>query len=270
MRPSLREPGLHREQRPARLYGQACSHRGFREPISLAGVVAHRQTTHTHLTFCPESLSSDTTIAPALPALRDIDVALVGNGAIGTASALILSELALDGRVIACDPGRYTPENHETYSAGNARDVQSKTRKVDLAGDLLQRAGYTVETVFGTSAELIRRVDAGRLRAPRVVLAGLDSIEARRETQSLWPDHLIDAATGDTAAGLCHALPEGPCVRCFFPERHNGPSPLEELARETGLSWGRLHLPDATGDGRQDPCKSSRQLRRASLNRALR
>jgi hypothetical protein len=78
------------------------------------------------------------------------------------------------------------------------------------------------------------------LRAPRIVLAGLDSGEARRETQGLWPDHLIDAATGDTAAGLSHGLPGGPCARCFYPARHHGPSPLEELARESGLPVERL------------------------------
>jgi hypothetical protein len=131
-------------------------------------------------------------------------------------------------------------ENRGTYTLGGERDATTCPLKVDLAGDLLADAGHRVGKVADTAAELIRRVDAGELRCPEVVLTGVDSVAARREAQGLWPDHLIDAATGNTAVGLCHATPDGPCLRCFFPERHDGPSLLDRVAHETTLPTMRL------------------------------
>jgi hypothetical protein len=206
----------------------------------VAGVVPGRCTAHRHIVFCPVTLTADTRLAPELPGGLLIDVALVGAGAIGTATALILSELSLVGRVIVCDPERFGPENRGTYTLGGEHEAATRPRKVDLTGDLLAKAGYDVSKVEGMSSEVIRRVDAGELPWPEVVLTGVDSIEARREAQGLWSDHVIDAATGDTAVGLCHATPEGPCLRCFFPERHDGPSALDCLASATGLPVERL------------------------------
>lgn len=207
---------------------------------SCAGVVPERCTLHPHLAFCPVTLTADTSLAPALQAHMPVDIALVGVGAIGTATALILSELALSGRVVVCDAERFALESRGTYTLGGEREATVCPLKVDLAGGLLANAGYDVTKVAGTSAELIRRVDAGELRCPEVVFTGVDSVAARRETQGLWPDHLIDAATGNTAVGLCHATPDGPCLRCFFPERHDGPSLLDRVAHETTLPTGRL------------------------------
>lgn len=104
----------------------------------------------------------------------------------------------------------------------------------------LAAAGYEVSKVAAKSTELIARVDTGELKPPRTVITGLDTPGARRETQMLWPDHLVDAATGDTGVGLHHARPDGPCLRCFFPERHTRPDPLQVLAKETGLPVSRL------------------------------
>jgi hypothetical protein len=199
-----------------------------------------RATSHPHLRFCPVTLSDDPGGAPSLTVLTPLDLALVGNGAIGTAVALILCELALGGRIVACDPERFEPENRGTYSLGGEREAQERPRKVDLVGDALAAVGYEVVRVAERSTALIERVDGGELAPPRTVLTGLDSVEARRETQMLWPDDLVDAATGDTALGLHHALPTGPCLRCFFPQTARGPDPLQVLARETGLPVSRL------------------------------
>ena len=204
------------------------------------GVLLERRTNHPHLSFCPVTLTSDTALAPELPDFIDIDLALVGNGAIGTAEALILSEFRFGGRIIVCDPERYGPENRGTYSLGGEREAKVQPPKVDLVGDWLSLAGYDVDKVRGPSTKMTERIEDGKLAAPRVVLTGLDSVEARRETQGLWPDHLIDAQTGDTAAGFAHAVPVGPCLRCFFPERHDGPSPLLLLSEQSGLSVERL------------------------------
>jgi hypothetical protein len=205
-----------------------------------AGVLPERRTDHAHLTFCPVTLTDDTTLAPELPDALGIDLSLVGNGAIGTAEALIFKEFRFGGRIIVCDPERYGPENRGTYSLGGEREGNECPPKVDLVGDTLKAVGYAVAKVEGKSTELTERIEDGMLAAPRIVLTGLDSVQARRETQGLWPDHLIDAQTGNTAVGLAYATPEGPCLRCFFPEQHDGPSPLLLLSQRTGLPIERL------------------------------
>jgi len=204
-----------------------------------------RRTFHRHIRFCPVTLSDDTSAAPPLPAGLLLDVALIGNGAIGTAVTLILAELRRGGRIVVCDPERYGPENRGTYSLGGDDEAGTRPYKVDLTEGVLTAAGYDVEKVRGKSTDFIARADDGKLSPPRIVITGLDSTEARRETQMLWPDHIIDAATGDTSLGLHHALPTGPCLRCFFPERQSGPDPLQLLADETGLPVSRLARGDA-------------------------
>jgi hypothetical protein len=84
--------------------------------------------------------------------------------------------------------------------------------------------------------ELPAAIDRGDLPWFPLVVSGLDTAEARRATQRIWPDCLIDAATGDTMVGLhehLHGL--GPCMFCFFPEDRGGPSAAERLSTITGL-----------------------------------
>lgn len=51
----------------------------------------------------------------------------------------------------------------------------------------------------------------------------------------MWPDRMIDAATGDTVVGLHEATPDGPCLRCLLPPRVSDRSPAQVLADELGL-----------------------------------
>ena len=83
-------------------------------------------------------------------------------------------------------------------------------------------------------------VDAGELRWPRFVLAGLDSVPARHDLQRLWPDRLVDAGTSDTAVGLHDVVGDkGPCIMCFLPARTEE-SAIVRVAVETGLTVERL------------------------------
>ena len=204
-----------------------------------------RRTLHRHLSFCPLTLTNDTTAAPVFPTARNpIDAAIVGNGAIGTAIALILAELRLGGRLVLCDHERYGPENRGTYSLGGELEARTNPFKVELVGKILRRAGYSTIDLTEKSTAMIERIDVGEIVAPPILFTGLDSVEARRETQMLFPDHIFDAATGDTALGLHHAVPAGPCLRCFFPQSRSGPDPLVRLAEETGLPVDRLRRGD--------------------------
>jgi hypothetical protein len=199
-----------------------------------------RKTEHGYISFCPVTLTSDTTAAPPLPTHMPVDLALVGNGAIGTAIGLVLAELRIAGRIVLCDPERYGPENRGTYSLGGEDEGTAKPLKVDVVGDVLEAAGYIVVRLQEKTTGLIERIDNGELDPPRIVLAGLDNIRARRETQLLWADHILDGGTSDTSVGFTHAQPGGPCLRCIFPEAEAGPDPLLQLVHRTGLPLSRL------------------------------
>jgi len=200
-----------------------------------AGVLDDRCTKHESFAFCPLTLSDDLSRAPANLRTASLNLALVGNGAIGTAEALILAELALGGRIVVCDPERFDPENRGTYSVGGWTEAIARPFKTDLVAAVLRARGYTVLTVPARSVEMIRMIEGRELADPSLALTALDSAEARRETQALWSDTIIDAQTGDTALGMCVSKPEGPCLRCFYPERRSGPSALDRLAEATGL-----------------------------------
>jgi hypothetical protein len=186
------------------------------------------------IAFCPVTLDDDPARAPHLPLGWSPALGLVGDGAVGTAYARILGRLDLaDPSAITVDPQVYGPENNGTYSLGSWQDVLDETPKVDVVERALQ--GWRVRRVRGTAADAIAAIEADGLNWPRVVLTGLDSIEARRSAQGLWPVELIDAATGDTSVGLHHVAGDGPCLRCFFPDRAAERSAAEALAAEFGL-----------------------------------
>ena len=200
-----------------------------------AGVRPERRVAHRHLRFCPVTLSSDLATAPPLSATLELALTLAGVGAIGTGVVLILSELDVFGRLIAVDYECFERENRGTCSLGGAAEVAAKPPKVALAETALRRFDvlpfpYAVE-------ELPAAIDHGRMPWLPLVVSGLDTPEARRATQRLWPDRVIDAATGDTMLGLHEYVhPNGPCMTCFFPVERAGLSAVERLAAATGLS----------------------------------
>ncbi len=200
----------------------------------MARVRPARRVLHRHLRFCPVTLSSDLAAAPLLTAPIELALTLVGIGAIGTGVARILSELDVFGRVLAVDCERLASENRGTYSLGGVAEVNARPTKVELAEATLTR--FDVIPFPHRVEELPAAID--RQNAPwlPLVVSGLDTPEARRETQRLWPDRLVDAATGDTMLGLHeHAYGRGPCTRCFFPETRDGPSAAQRLSEITGL-----------------------------------
>ncbi len=200
-----------------------------------APVVDDRCHRHDHLTWCAVSLSHDLTAAPMHDGPLVLDVALAGCGAVGTAVALILSELDASGDVLVLDRQDLGPENIATYSLGGEEDGRLRRRKVDLVAEALGRK-YNVTRRHGDLATLAADVDNGRVRCPPLFLTGLDSVTARHEVQRLWPERLIDAGTGDTAVGLHYAVAgSGPCLMCFLPPGGHR-SAVELRAERTGLS----------------------------------
>ena len=199
-----------------------------------ADVVSGRRILHRHLRFCPVTHSDDLGLAPDLTTQLILRLALVGVGAIGTGIAVILGELPATGFVLAVDRERFDRENVGTYSIGATADIETRPWKVELARRVLGR--FDVADFRGPVAELPAEIDAGRIPWPAVVLTGLDSAGARREAQRIWPDRLIDGATGDTMVDL-HDYGYGvdPCMICLFSENHDQPSGVERIASELGL-----------------------------------
>ena len=199
-----------------------------------AQVRRERRVLHRHLRFCPVTLSSDLGAAPMLARPLELELTLVGVGAIGTGVVLIISELDASGRLLVVDHESFAAENRGTYSLGGAAEVAAAPPKVALAQAALARFDvlpfpYPVEN-------LPAAIDRGEMPRFPLVLSGLDTPEARRATQRLWPDRLIDAATGETMLGLHeHVHGAGPCMICFFPEARGGASAVERLSEISGL-----------------------------------
>jgi hypothetical protein len=193
--------------------------------------------------FCPVTLSDRPELAPPIDEPLEVSGALVGLGAIGTAIAMILGDLNARGSLDLVDRQRYAKENVTTYSLGGLPDADAGVWKTELAARVLT----SIKCVPYNDGidEYLAAVQRGEIRAPRLILAGLDNIDARHATQRLWPDLLIDGATGDTMLGL-HVVHDAgqPCIECFLPKPTGGPSPYERLSALTGLSIEKLRNGD--------------------------
>jgi hypothetical protein len=199
-----------------------------------AGVTGIRGGRPTSRSFCPVSLTSRPQDGPILPASWRLDGAVAGIGAIGTGIALILSLLPVEGALLLVDRQLIAIENLGTYSLGGMADVEACRHKTAVAAAILDR--FTTRRFEGDVADLPSRIDSGSERWPPVILAGLDSPDARRDLQQVWPDLLIDGATGDTMAGLHEVVAGGePCMECLFPPATRSTA-AEVLAAATGLA----------------------------------
>jgi hypothetical protein len=171
------------------------------------------------------------------------DIAIIGLGAVGTAVARTLGLLGATGRAALVDPERFAVENVGTYSLGDHKDARDGRWKTELAARALPNVQITRFDL--PVAEFIDRIDAGETRWPTTALTGLDSVDARREAQMLWPQRLLDAATGDTMCGLHDVGPsDRACLRCLFATPTGGPSAAQRLADATGLDPELLRYGD--------------------------
>lgn len=182
---------------------------------------------HQDLAFCPVTLTADLTTAPVVPTDWRPEITLAGIGAIGSAHAVLLAGLTGPGGIVLIDRQGYAAENLGTYTLGEHADIKAATPKVALAARALP--GWRHHPHRGDIATALAAVDEGRLPWTPVVLAGLDNHDARRETQRLQPDRLLDAATGDTTVGLRDTRPDGPCLNCMIETPTARPSPTKAL-----------------------------------------
>jgi hypothetical protein len=115
-----------------------------------------------------------------------------------------------------------------------------------IAGVLSQRLDATG---FAADIRVFRERLGREIPYPRVVVNGLDNIDARYDVQGLWPDLIIDGAIGDFACQVSrHSWHEdSACLMCMF--RHPPGESAEKVAsRATGLTASRTQQPEASVD----------------------
>ncbi len=216
----------------------AASFAAGRTFVELAAVTPTRFRTRPHTAFCPVTLSGDLSAAPDVPPDAVADLGILGAGAVGTAVGRILSLCELQGHLLIADRQSFATENLGTYSLGTAADADAATAKTRILRRSLP--SWDVSCFDSDIADLPAQIDSGNYRWPHTVITALDTVQARRDAQRLWPDHLIDAGTSDTVAGIHDLSPDGPCMNCIYPIDTAGPSAEARLAERTGLDAAYL------------------------------
>jgi molybdopterin/thiamine biosynthesis adenylyltransferase len=181
-----------------------------------------------------------TDCGPALPSSLEVDLLLVGGGAIGNGTVRLLSQLPLRGRIDIVDPQTYEDENLGTCLLMGTADLGAS--KAETLAACLQSPLVQAEPFKMTIEEYAR---LGR-RTPPVVMNGLDNIPARHQIQrSTWADLIVDGAIGDFTCQVSrHPWPDDvACLVCLF--REPAGASAETVQREaTGLSPETLSRPE--------------------------
>jgi molybdopterin/thiamine biosynthesis adenylyltransferase len=184
--------------------------------------------------------AGETDCGPQLPSSLDVDLLLVGGGAIGNGTVRLLSQLHCRGRIDVVDAQAYGEENLGTCLLMGTADLGEP--KAKMLASHLQAPGLQVEH-FGMTFEQYARQTR---RAPAMVLNGLDNIPGRHQVQrTLWPDIVVDGAIGDFTCQVSrHPWPDDiACLICLF--RQPADAPVEKIQMEaTGLSQDSLFRPD--------------------------
>jgi len=178
---------------------------------------------------------------PPLPSSLDVDLLLVGGGAIGNGIVRLLSQLQCCGRIDIVDAQTYAVENLGTCLLMGTADLNKP--KARMLATHLRAPGLQVEPFGMTTFEQYARQTR---RAPAMVLNGLDNIPARHQVQrTLWPDLVVDGAIGDFTCQVSrHPWPDDiACLICLF--REPGSALTEKIQMQaTGLSQDSLSRPD--------------------------
>ena len=191
------------------------------------------------LTFSVFDYSSGgTDSGPRLPRQLEMDAAMVGLGAIGSASASLIADLPMAGRLRVIDPEVFETVNLSTCLPIGPRELG--TPKATFVKDLLS-PGLEVEVIQRRVEDTIDQL-GGEHSIPSIFLNGVDSVGARIAVQDLWPDTVIDGAMGGPTIAQVSVHPWGTdvaCLKCLF--REGGAEPIEVVQqRSTGLSMVRL------------------------------
>jgi hypothetical protein len=176
---------------------------------------------------------------PVLPAEPlTLDGLLVGCGAVANGWAYAMKRLPVIGRMEAIDRQSLRIENFGAYMLASRKGLGKP--KTELIRDYLSPA--IMVTARTEEWEFFKiRLKHG-LPVPRLVVNGLDNVEARHSVQRLWPETLIDMAAGGLTSQLI-VKPRAGDGLCLLealkrPEHEEGYA--ERLSQETGLRADRI------------------------------
>lgn len=184
--------------------------------------------------------------SPALPAKPKLAAALQGGaGAVGQASVDVLVGTGTAGDLTVVDDGRVDdPSNLNRSVLATEADLRALAEKVSLTERRAAGSDLRVEGVPRRIEEVVADVEAGLRPYPQLVLSAVDNREARWALQDLWPDLVLEGATGDTMAQVFRHAQGRPtaCLRCLHPadtgDAHE--SYLARMAAATGLDVERI------------------------------
>lgn len=179
---------------------------------------------------------------PALPTKLLGDVLVVGGGAIGNGISYLLLQLPMQGNVDIVDAQAFQPENLGTCILTGPDDVgtaKAETLAALLRANNISAKGYRSD--FASFSELFGQA----LSYPKVILNGLDNIEARHQVQDVWPDLIIDGAIGDFGCQVSvHPWDKDiACLRCLF-QVEPAEAAEKVASRATGLTVARARHAD--------------------------
>jgi len=122
------------------------------------------------------------------------------------------------------------------------RDLHDVAPKAQLAARRAKDGPLAVEPVQRSIAEVVAAIEAGERPWPSVVLSAFDNRLARWALQGLWPDLVLEGATGDTMAQVFrHAHGETTaCLRCLHPDDGGDRNYIRSMAQATGLDKARI------------------------------
>lgn len=174
---------------------------------------------------------------PELPMEIEFNFGIVGAGAIGNGIIYLLSRLPVTGSAWVVDMQDFNEENLGTCLLIGPADLGEP--KAALAASHVRSNTRLEITGYKESLEIFSPRIGHDVHAPKTVVCGLDSVEARHEVQGLWPDLIVDGAISDFGCQVSLHPWDGDvaCLLCVF-RRTIERSELK-ASRATGLSEDR-------------------------------
>lgn len=169
-----------------------------------------------------------------------IEAVLVGAGSVGGAAAYTLAYTPdLFGHLAIVDPQQLEEHNPDRALLATAVAAANEERKVDVAVGALAHHGPALHVSghFGTITEFHATRD--RDEPLPLVLAAVDSAQARRAIQDCLPLDVINAACHPHEISVSgHRTDDGPCVCCLHMADvlDRNQAKVRLLARDTGLN----------------------------------
>ncbi len=178
---------------------------------------------------------------PELPASISLpNTLLTGAGALSNGIALLLSQLPVEGRLRIIDKQDYGVENFGTCVLLEREGWLNNAKAERLASWLLHNSKLVAS---GEKALIGEAISSGALTdaTADLVLNGLDDVQARRDTQRLWPSVIIDGGISAVGAAVTQhrlAYQDLACLLCWFEEPKTDEK--QRQSRTTGLQVSSL------------------------------